>query len=167
MLFDGIANYGLIPGSTYRVLIFRYLAFIIVGIALYDSSHKIKKVWKGLAIGSLLYIWMYAYFGYVPQIFSKWTNTSLPIVFWALTVVILGMQYLEKENTNYLTALFTRIGQGSYHIFLTQKVLFGFGLNRWLRQTRLPITFRSLFAIIICCFVGIGFQELLLRKATR
>lgn len=157
-LFDLTANCWPIPGKIYRVLIFRYLAFIIMGIALYYSYPTLKKIWKKLALISWVYIGMYAYVGYVPKVFSKWTNTALPTVFWALALVILGMKYLEIENNNVFRYWFSRIGQASYQIFLMQKFLFGFGLNQLLREMNLIIGFRIIIAIILCCFLGILLQ---------
>lgn len=162
--FDLIANYLPISGPIYRILIFRYLAFIIMGIALYYSYPTLKKIWKELAVVSWFYIGMYAYVGYVPKVFSKWTNTALPTVFWALALVILGMKYLEIENNHVFWYWFSRIGQASYHIFLVQKFLFGFGLNQLLRRMNLAIGLQVMIAIILCCFLGIVLSDLLVRK---
>ncbi len=158
-LFDMITNYSPIPGKIYRLLIFRYLAFIIMGIALYYSSHKVRKNIKWLGVSSVVYIWIYAYLGYVPKVFAKWTNTSLPTVFWATTLVILGMNYLEREDTNLLTKLFSEIGQASYHIFLVQKLLFGFGLNKFLIYLNISSFLHVVFSVVICCGMGMFFRN--------
>lgn len=162
-LFDVLTNYLPIPGKFYRVLIFRYLAFIIMGIALYYSYTQVSKSVRWLAIISLLYIGYSMYLGNVLKIFSKWTNTSLPTVFWALTLVLLGIAYLEKENTNYLTNICSRIGQASYQVFLIQKFLFGFGLNRFFRLINLNYALSSLFSILLCCFLGVVFHDIQLK----
>lgn len=157
-LFDLMANYLPIPTKIYRLLIFRYFAFIIFGIALYHCYNKLRKSIKWLSLISISYILAYG-LGYRLKLFAKWPNTALPTVFWALTLVIVGMEYLEKEPNNRLAYLFNRIGKASYHIFLVQKVLFGFGLNRFFRWMNLNIIASSIFSIVICCFLGLLFYK--------
>lgn len=164
LIFDALTTYLPIPAELYRVSIFRYLAFIVMGIALYYSYHTIRKYTGWLTILSVIYIWTYAYLGYIPKLFSKWTNTSLPIVFWALYLVILGMKYLEKENRNLVTYLFSRIGKASYHIFLVQKIIFGFGLNKLFNSMNLNIFLSSIISIILSCFLGIVFYDIEFEK---
>lgn len=164
LTFDLFANYLPISGRYYRILIFRYLAFIIMGIALYYSTHKIKQATKWFAVFSLIYISTYAYLGQVPKAFSKWTNTSLPTVFWAVALVLLGMTYLEKEKTTKVMNLLSRVGRASYHIFLIQKLLFGFGLNKFFRSMNPSILSSSTIAILLCCFLGIIFYDLEFEK---
>lgn len=161
--FDALTNYLPISGKLYRLLIFRYLAFIMLGIALYYEFDKVEKLVKRLAGLSFAYIGYYAYLGSAPKVFSKWANTSLPTVFWALALVVLGMTYLEKENTNKLSMLFSRIGQASYQIFLVQKFLFGFGLNRFFRKMNLNYGLSSFISIVLCCILGIVFQDIQLK----
>lgn len=66
------------------------------------------------------------YYGSVPLVFSKWTVTSLPTVFWAFGLVIFGFKYLEIKHISWIAKLFSTIGKASYHIFLTQMVYFIF-----------------------------------------
>lgn len=165
-LFDLMANYLPISTKIYRLSIFRYFAFIIFGIALYHCYNKLRKSMKWLSLISISYISAYA-LGYQLKIFAKWPNTALPTVFWALTLVIVGMEYLEKEPNNRLMYLFNRIGKASYHIFLVQKVLFGFGLNKFFKWMNLNTITTSIFAIVISCFLGLLFYRVEFEKSLK
>lgn len=167
LLFDAFTYYLSIPAGFYRISIFRYLAFIIMGITLYHFYDKVCKSVRWLAFFSLAYIGIYAYLGEVPKIFSRWTNTSLPTIFWALALVVLGMTYLEKANTTFIRNLFSRIGQASYQIFLIQKFLFGFGLNRFFRAIHLNYLLSSIFSVLLCCFLGLIFHAIQLKIQVR
>lgn len=110
-----------------------------------------------------MYIFSYS-FGYRFSLFLKWPNTALPTVFWALTIVVLAMNYLEIKPSNRLMSLSTRLGKASYHIFLSQKIIFGFGLNKMLEQSNLNIILTTILAIIICCFIGLVFYQVETKK---
>lgn len=167
--FDIISNFLPIPKGAYRLLIFRYLVFIVMGMILYYNHSKIKR--KKLIIFfssiSVTYIYITNYYVYIPKAFTKWTRTSLPTVFWAFLLVYLGMKYLEIENKNILTNMASTIGKASYHIFLVQKLFFRFGINKVYKDINIVI--KSLLAIILCCSIGIAFYyfERLLRKIIR
>lgn len=173
LCFDILSNYLPVSPEIYRLLILRYLVFIIMGIALYECNNdfkfKNKNIIFFLSIASIIYIWICNYSGYIPKIFSKWTFTSLPTVFWALELVILGMKYLEIENKNVITNITSLIGKASYHIFLVQMVCFGFGLNSLFNYIKLNVVLRCLLSIVLCCFVGIVFYyfEMGLRKLVK
>lgn len=137
----------------YRLLIFRYNAFIVTGIALYYYREKIFERRSLVFISTILgaiYISMCNYCGYGPLIFSKWTVTSLPTVFWAFGLVVLGFKYLEFKNTSCIAKLFSTIGKASYHIFLTQMVYFNFlgGLSN-----RIGVEAN----VLICVIIGLIF----------
>lgn len=151
--FDIFSNMLPIADGLYRLLIFRYTAFIGAGILLYNNHNKIME--KRLIVYSLmvlsgLYIWMCNYYGYVPVIFSKWTVTSLPTVFWALGLVILGLKYLDKESKVAFSGLLRMAGKASFHIFLTQMVYFKF----------VPGIFGVVVNLPICIVVGIIFYHI-------
>lgn len=157
--FDILLNLIPIPGRLYRLLIFRYLVFIIMGINLYYNKDKIKNniALMVLPLSSIIYIWIVNYSAYTPKLFVKWTGTSLPTVFLALAFVVLAMKYLEIENKNKFTHLISLVGKASYHIFLVQKTAFGFGLNRFFRNRDISFTVSSISAILICCSIGFAF----------
>lgn len=159
--FDIVSNTLPVVNWLYRLMIFRYLAFIVSGIALYYYEVNIlerKLVITMFALLSALYIWMCSYYGYIPWIFTKWNTTSLPTVFWAFGLVVLGFRYLNIESRFILARTFGTIGKASYHIFLTQMVYFVFGLGKY----------GVLMNIAICVIIGVVFYYLeksLLNKA--
>lgn len=108
-----------------------------------EKIYKNKVIIVALSILGGVYIWMCNYYGYVPPIFSKWTVTSLPTVFWAFGLVILGFKYLNIENNNILIRILSLIGKASFHIFLTQMVYFCFGLGKF-----------NLIINLLACLIG-------------
>lgn len=157
LIFDMLLNIIPIPGRLYRLLIFRYLAFIIMGITLYYKKDKNNISLIILALSSTIYIWIVNYSNYIPKLFTNWTGTSLPTVFLALAFVVLAMKYLEIENKNKFTNLISLVGKASYHIFLIQKVAFEFGLNRFFRNRNISFTISSISSILFCCSLGLAF----------
>lgn len=150
LIFDILSNTIPFPGWLYRLSIFRYLVFIIMGIMLYYYREKIierKLLIIILMVLSALYIWVCNYNGYVPFIFTKWTVTSLPTVFWAFGLVLFGFKYLNIMKNNFFTKAFSTVGKASFHIFLTQMVYFGFSLGQ----------FGLLLNLLICIIGGITF----------
>lgn len=171
--FDILTNFLPISGGVYRLLIFRYLVFIIMGIALYHNTDELKDKTKlsskkkcllmFLSALSLIYIFIVNYTGYKLVIFTKWTKTSLPTIFLALGMVILGMKYLEIENKNKLTNIISKVGEASFHIFLAQKLYFGFIFKELSLNMNLSIVLNSIVSIILCCSIGVLFYYLDIR----
>jgi peptidoglycan/LPS O-acetylase OafA/YrhL len=147
--FDVIRYTLPIPDWSYRLLIFRYFAFIVLGILLYHYKNIMQKKYLLIFLTMLsgIYIWICYYYGYIPVIFSRWTHSSLPTVFWAFGLVVLGFNYLEIKNVIYISKVFSMIGKASYHIFLVQMAYFTFGLG----------ALGLVSNILICIITGIMF----------
>ncbi|MBS4537869.1 acyltransferase [Clostridium sp. D2Q-11] len=134
LAFDIYSNMLPIETKIYRLLIFRYLAFIMMGIMLYHYPRKVKKKGKELIVLAILsgaYIWMCTYYGYKPFIFTKWNSTSLPTVFWAFGIVVLGFKYLNYIKDNIFINIAKIISKASLHIYLVQMVYFHFDFDRF------------------------------------
>lgn len=162
--FDMFASFLPISNDLYRLLVFRYLALIMMGIVMYHYKDKIGKRRKKrlllLSSTSVFYIYMTNYTSYKPEIFSKWTGTSLPTMFLALLFVGLGMNYLEIKNTTKLTELMSQIGKASFHIFLVQKLYFAFTIKTVFSNFNIHPSLTSIVSIVICCSIGICFYYL-------
>lgn len=161
--FDILTNIFNISGQVYRLLIFRYLSLIVMGIVLYFNKKELKKnigLVMVFSIGSIVYAFIVNYTSYDPVIFIYWTQTALPMVFFAFAMVILAMKYLEIEDKNILTHGASLIGKASFHIFLVQKLLFGFGLNKILRDLKIPILPSTILALVLSSIIGISFYKL-------
>ncbi len=126
LCFDVLANLIPISESVYRLLIFRYLAFVFLGIILYYYKDRLIEALYGyvLFFGALSagYIYIYAYIGYTLTIFAKWTSTSLPTAFWAFFLVVSSFKYLRVAIL--VDNIVKIIGRASYHIFLVQMIYF-------------------------------------------
>lgn len=164
LAFDVFSSFLPISNDLYRLLVFRYLALIMMGIVMYYYKGKIgrkgKKILLLLSSLSVLYIYMTNYTQYKPEIFSKWTGTSLPTIFLALLFTGLGMIYLEIKNTTKLTELMSKIGRASFHIFLVQKLYFSFTIKTIFSNFNIHPSLTSIISIVVCCSIGISFYYL-------
>lgn len=160
LAFDILTNLLNIPGSIYRLLIFRYLSLIVMGIVLFFNRKELIKRIRFVAffsIGSIIYAFIVNYTSYKPVVFTFWTKTALPMVFFAFSIVIWGMKVLEIKNTNWITGITSLMGRASFHIFLTQKLLFGFGLNKFFRTINFTTLASTIGAVILSSILGIIF----------
>lgn len=155
--FDIVSNTLPIAGWIYRLLIFRYLAFIVVGIMLYHYPKMVTKKRKQLIFLALLsgaYIWTCTYYGYMPLIFTQWNTTSLPTVFWALSIVILGLKHLNDKEDNSIAGAIKTIGKASLHIYLVQMAYFHFEFGR----------LGAILNMLLCIIIGTLFYYIERRK---
>lgn len=128
--------------QVYRMLSFRYLTFVLLGMFLYTYKDKISKTFipeLSFAIGFIYLIYV-NYIDYTPSFFTWWTNTTMLSAFYAFSIIyyFLKLESYFQSIQKYLTFLVT-IGKSSYHIFFVQMILYGpmqsFKLNlRWLNQ---------------------------------
>jgi peptidoglycan/LPS O-acetylase OafA/YrhL len=152
--YDIFASTLPLSDVLYKLLIFRYTAFIAMGMVLYHYKDRVTdkiRLLAPLAALSALYIWMCNYQGYIPSIFSRWNTTSLPTIFLSFALVVLGLRYLEAENGSWLTNLACIIGRSSYHIFFVQMVYFRANLGDDWMLTPLHLA--------VCCTAGVAFYH--------
>ncbi|MBS4535503.1 acyltransferase family protein [Clostridium sp. D2Q-14] len=158
LVFDIVANILPIADWIYRLSVFRYLVFIVVGITLYNYPKKVLE-WKRkliiLALLSAAYIWMCTYYGYMPSIFIKWNTTSLPTVFWAFGLVVLAFKYINDMKEIRIRNMIEIISNGTLHIYLVQMVYFHFDFGR----------LNLVINILLCLIVGILFYYIEGRKS--
>lgn len=160
LAFDILTNLLNIPGSIYRLLIFRYLSLIVMGIVLFFNRKELIKRIRFVAffsIASIVYAFIVNYTSYKPVVFTFWTKTALPMVFFAFSIVIWGMKVLEIKKRNWISGIASLVGKASFHIFLTQKLLFGFGLNKFFRIINFNILASTIGAVILSSILGIAF----------
>lgn len=157
-----------ISEDIYRLLFFRYLVFVVLGMMLYQyrgrydrETQADKKItgqmgWIALICGGLgaIYIGMVAYAGYVPDLFRYWTDTSMPTVLWTYLLVWLAL-HVMKRLPGAADACITGIGRSSYEIYLIQMTYFITGIDQ-----KIPFTgFRILCNIVLCVSMGILFRR--------
>lgn len=121
-------SYGIIY-KLYRILIFRYLFAIALGI--YIGLHKDKVIKNEYLIASfivgLIYILLPVYFNYRYSFFTEtaWASTSMIAVMYVFPVVYLILYYGHGHTgISRVGNLFELIGQSSYHIMCTQMLYF-------------------------------------------
>lgn len=162
-----------IPESIYRLLVIRYLFALALGVWLALYSKKIHLKWLlPLAILSFVYIAGVNYFDWVFIMEKFWLSQHTPSYFWTLILVILVLKGYQFKAQNQLSKLSVKIGQASYHIFLTQMLYF------WAIASRLPAMPIALYvsvSLVVCLALGFVFfyldnwirKEIKLRSSSR
>ncbi len=150
--------YGM-SDTEYRLLVFRYLFIIAVGV--YIAIGDLEKQGKGkiclLSIGCLVigaaFIYLFAYTSYIPKILIYWKGTSfvtclfiVPVLGWIVRKVRFGFKPLEV------------IGKASFHIFLVQMVYYNY---IWEMYLLIPdVLTHLLVSMVNCVLVGLVFYYL-------
>lgn len=152
IIYEIAIYYCNIPSRYSRLLIVRYLAFILGGIFIFDKykGKEIKHKWAYIisAVLGAGYIILTGYFDYQPKIiFREWTGTALPTALYLLPVILL---LLFKFTDIKIKPVFTLPGRASYHIYLLQMIYFGIVSSKL-----------SLQRPLINCIIGICFSALL------
>ena len=144
---------GTVIIGIHRIIIFRYLGFIVAGILLYRCKDKLNILWCVVFSTFGLICVLALNYLFPDKIFSLWRTTSLPVVFWALSWVIALLLFpVPKEKINHIYKIIETIGKSSYHIMLTQMVYYHLIGDGWFVEPNLIIS------IILCCTIGVGFQ---------
>lgn len=122
------STYHLRP-SLYRVLIFRYLLAVALGV--YMGLHRdmkigIKNIVLMLAAG-IGYILLPSYWGYEYRIFTfdPWERTSMISMLYVFPVVYMLFRHLgQYKSRTLLGKSVETIGRASYHIMCTQMIYY-------------------------------------------
>ena len=162
MLLEWIIQITNFPQEIYRLLIVRYLVFLLMGVLLYKYREQQKNIllFLCMCIGAV-YIWKVNYEKYVPYLFQFWTTTSAPTVLWAGGVVAFFIKYMPVLP-KMIDMIITKVGRSTYYIYLIQMVYFQFGFGRYFIN---PLI-HSILSIIICISVGLIFEKLLSKSST-
>ena len=136
-LYQLACNFVGLPASVYRVLVFRYLTMIALGMYSYfliNSGEKLKisNLTKVLvAIGFCIgFVYKIApHFGYKYQIFkySPWGRTSMVTALYFFPVVFLVLYKFHDKNMDGFGRFgkaVELIGKASYHILFAQMVYY-------------------------------------------
>lgn len=116
----------------YRLCIGRYLLLIAFGCYLYlYPEHRIKKrQLVAMFVIGLTYIIAVFSFDAKFAIFEYWKTTAMPVAFYIFPVVImLFRKFYHVTIPGKIGEMLTKIGKGSYHIFLVQMVYYHFELG--------------------------------------
>ena len=162
LLLEYLVQITQFSGDIYRLLILRYLVFLLVGTLLYKHKNKVNIfiVVLCMCIGAV-YIWQVSYEGYVPFLFRFWTTTAFPTVFWAGGIVIFFIKYVPVFPSTF-DRILSKIGSSTFYIYLVQMVYFQFGFGKCFTN---PVVYFSM-TILICVVLGLLFGSIqpLLKK---
>jgi len=157
MAFE-LLSYALgLPSQLYRLLYFRYVFASALGIWL-AMSKGVNKLWMmtGILI-SLTYISLVNYFNFKLPIDPSWGSQNAPSFIWPFSIVILGLKVLPKSATRIIEVISVKVGEASYHIFLTQMVYF-WALGGLISS--IPFYVKILLNIFVCISCGLAFYQL-------
>lgn len=154
-LFSRVTDMGAAP---YRLLIFRYVFALTLGVWLALNDKKINYKWLAcLSIGSFLYITAVNYFDWIFIMEKYWEGSHAPAYFWTLLIVVIGLKLPPVRIEKKVNRIFVKIGQASYHIFLAQMVYF-WRLKDLLPP--LPLAVKLSLNMLLCLTLGLLFFEL-------
>lgn len=127
--FDICSGTYLLPAALYRVLIFRYLLAIALGIYLgrnRDTEIENRNIVLMLAVGIgyilLPSIWGYAYKIYT---FDPWRRTSMISLLYVFPIVYMLLRHGERHVSKTAAGKTAELaGRASYHILYTQMIYY-------------------------------------------
>ncbi|NCC87308.1 MAG: hypothetical protein EOM05_05505 [Clostridia bacterium] len=151
VIFEVYKTSSDMPIEIYRLICLRYIVCILLGIILYHNRECLRnKIYYLVAIPSIAFIYVVSYTEYETYVFDAWITTAMPTNLWAFVLVLLGINYFKKLP-NMLHKVVTRIGRGTYYIFLTQMVWFSFELDKNISS----LTVAVLLNIFVCISGGL------------
>ena len=143
--------------TYYRMIVFRYIFLIAMGIVLTKYSGKLNlKKWllfvTTMIIG-ITYIIVYRYQGKQLQVFRYWIGTSMLPALFIVSIVFMGVNIYKKMHFKPLEI----VGRASYDIFLTQMVYFLFAEYIYRLFDCNDILSQVIVSLLITIIVGIMF----------
>lgn len=160
LIFEFASDAFGLPSFIYRLLFFRYLFAISLGIWYYFVQ-KDKKSLQLITAGALLsvpYLVLVHYFNYEVPLFSfntAWKGQDPLTFFYPLLLFHLGLIYLPKIKWNRLYEGLAQLGKQSYHIFIVQMVYFWISAS-FIDKYEVPF----LINLVVCVTIGIGYYHL-------
>lgn len=154
LLFELYSYFIGIPGSLYRLLIFRYLFALALGVwYFFDNKQPYTKPFiKISALFSMIYLFLVHYLEIPVPLYSfttSWKGQDPLSFFYALEIFHLLLTSLYSVKWTSLKNLIAYLGKRSYSIFLVQMLYF------WLIAFYVEWP-EYLFCldIIVCCVLG-------------
>lgn len=147
----------------FRMMGFKYVLYIPLGIGLYMYMDQIKKSllpWAAFFFG-VWFIMVWGYFGYEPQLFKYWTmHSAPPIMLYVFAVVYFCLRAEDSfRKLGVIKKFFAAIGRASYHIFFVQLIVLGIvqyaGFDYGVLVDRIG-GFLTLMLVFVVCF-GMGY----------
>lgn len=157
LLLDYGVHWVGISGSIYRFLIIRHIFGLTLGVWLAFNREKVRLKWLlPLALLSFVYITAVHYFDWSFVMERYWHSQHAPSYFWVLFIILVGFRCYDISKETVIERSLIKIGQASFHIYLTQMFYF------WFLHDRLPYDqwfISILLSVIIPVTLGILFQQ--------
>lgn len=152
-----------LPSTTYRLLLFRYL--FLIGLGIYAAKAKKSRTEDFVAFGLFCFgaLCIGGNLLHPNHWFHGWESTSMLCVPFAYGIFYALFHHPVLKNMRAFA--FTICGRASYHIFLTQMLFYAVGadrlLFRWLRVLPVPFSeiFGGLLCITLCLASGVLFYQ--------
>lgn len=167
ILFEILTNAVHLDSDAYRMLVFRYLTCVLLGIlfCFYEKKFRRLALPAALFLMGIAYLAAVSLWGYEPLVFRHW-NTASGIfpAFYAFGIVYLAYR-LEDAFQRLARWLWIpqRLGQASYHIFLVQMMFFHFKFPQQLEPVWNGLPISAATSLAICCVAGLLWYEAGLR----
>ncbi|MBU8923021.1 MAG: acyltransferase [Bacteroidales bacterium] len=153
--------YGIEP-SLYRLLCFRYLIAISLGVFIVFRPEGNKIFLTLGAMTGFVYILALntGHAGILEDL--NWRIHKAPIYVWDLMLVVIMLKYFSRDDMSWFSRMFRYFGKASYHIFLVQMAYFfivGITVKHF---TGLQVSQDQRFLLInvvLCCVVGALFYR--------
>lgn len=131
ILFEVMSFSIQMNNTVYRILVFRYVMYIVGGIIIFQEQRFSLKVLVSFFAIGCLYIYAVK-LGYEPYIFKNWSNTAAPVALYIVPVIYLVIgKFKTLHIGNVIGKICGNIGKASYHILfaqiLTRKLLMSIG----------------------------------------
>ena len=159
--------------QIYRLLLFRYVIFLYMGIVLYKAQSEDHSCWKSmikfLPVG-FIYIFLMGYWNWQPEIlfrYPTWYRSAAPVIFWVapISAYMIGngnAMINRMENVKlwrFISDKVQLLGQASYHIYIVQMLWFGLLISRIDTSSWRKLIICAV-SMVICSVVGVVYYHI-------
>lgn len=156
MLYELLAYYDIVYSEIYRLLVFRYVFLLVLGIFFVKNHVKATRFWIVLAVSSCIYITAIEYFNLPSFANIGWRSQNIYAFFYPFLLFVFVMNSRIKTS-RLVESVIKNIAQASFHIYLVQMVYF------WIAPTVLRgvnICIYLVISILITVLVGWMFYKI-------
>lgn len=152
LLYEILSWAYCIPSNSYRVLMFRYLFLIAVGVYAYKGYKLSRFANVILTTIGFGYITLVAYLGYEPKILNvDWVATNL-----ISSLLIVPFMVFVLQNIRIQFLPLEILGRASYHIFLVQMIYYA-GYYTIIQEKSTTWIAHLIAGIVISLGLGVAF----------
>lgn len=130
-VYDACCSFHGLNVSYYRVIIFRYVLYIALGIFLFllirdNKKIQLKTIIEMISAG-MIYVFLPSKWDYTYRIFTydPWQRTSMISALYVFPIIyLLFVNYKDVTADTKIKRFISKIGQASYHIMYTQMIFY-------------------------------------------